>query len=83
MTLGLYTLRAQTYTHHAKSAQVIRVTDEASRIVLDYRYDGSLLLSETWKGDISGRVNYDYNDDLILKSININGLASVGCVPRT
>jgi YD repeat-containing protein len=67
----------QIYTHHAKSGQVIRVTDEASGIILDYRYDGSLLLSETWKGDISGRVNYDYNDDLRVKSININGLANI------
>ncbi|MCP3894190.1 MAG: RHS repeat protein, partial [Bacteroides sp.] len=68
----------QTYTHHATSGQVIRVTDEASGIALDYRYDGSLLLSETWKGDISGRVNYGYNAELRLKSININWLANIG-----
>ncbi|RKZ73503.1 MAG: RHS repeat protein, partial [Candidatus Parabeggiatoa sp. nov. 1] len=48
----------QTYNYDPNTGQLITVTDSKSGIVLSHNYDGSLLLSEQWSGNLSGRVNY-------------------------
>lgn len=67
----------QTYTYDPNTGQVITVTDSKSGIVLSHSYDGSLLKSEQWSGNFSGRVNYGYNADFRMKSHNVNKLKPI------
>jgi RHS repeat-associated protein len=68
----------QSYGYDPNTGQLITVTDSKSGIVVSHNYDGSLLLSEQWSGNFSGRVNYGYNADFRMKSHNVNGLEPIG-----
>ncbi|WP_353572692.1 RHS repeat-associated core domain-containing protein [Candidatus Albibeggiatoa sp. nov. BB20] len=62
----------QSYSYDSETGQVISVSDEASGSVINYEYDGSLLLSEQWTNSIEGSVNYSYNNDFRLQTTSVN-----------
>ncbi|OUR89322.1 hypothetical protein A9Q81_21925 [Gammaproteobacteria bacterium 42_54_T18] len=42
-------------------------------VINELGYDGSLLASEDLAGDVSGSVVFEYNNDLLINSIKVNG----------
>jgi len=50
------------YSYSGATGQLAQIT-APNNGTLNYAYDGSLLLSSTWSGDVSGRVSQSYNND--------------------
>ncbi len=44
---------------------------------LSYQYDGRLLLSSTWSGEVAGSVSQTYNNDFVVTERQVNGLDPV------
>jgi len=58
------------YTHgYASSGQLSSITGPAGQQVT-YSYDGPLVLSATWSGEVEGTVAYTYDNDLRVTSEN-------------
>jgi RHS repeat-associated protein len=56
---------AVTFEYDPASGRLVRLSNAAGASI-EYRYDGPLLLSESWDGDVAGTVHRDYDDQLRL-----------------
>jgi len=64
-------LGTQTLSYDEKGRLVATTTPDNQ--TLSYAYDGSLPLSETWSGTITGSLSLEYNNDFRVKSASVNG----------
>ncbi len=62
----------QSFGYHPTSGQLTSVTDTAGSL-LNYTYDGALLRAETWSGNLTGGDQTDYNNDLRIANLKVNG----------
>lgn len=63
-----------TYDYNATTGKLSTVTAPDGS-TLSYSYDGSLPLSTTWAGDISGSVSQSYDNNFWITSRSVNGTA--------
>ncbi|MDP3980321.1 MAG: RHS repeat-associated core domain-containing protein, partial [Chlamydiota bacterium] len=59
------------YEYDSSTGNLATITGTANNTI-DYTYDGSLLLSTTWDGEITGTVSRAYNNDFQIISHTIN-----------
>ncbi len=65
-----------TYAYHPSTGQLSALTTPAGEgpgVRVDYSYDGSLLLNETWSGPVTGTVTRTYDTDFRVKSLTAGG----------
>jgi RHS repeat-associated protein len=62
----------QTFAYQPTSGQLTTVT-HTDGSTLNYTYDGALLRAETWSGNLRGSIQQDYNNDLRLANLKVNG----------
>jgi len=63
------------YSYSGATGQLTQITAPNSG-TLNYAYDGSLLLSSTWGGNVSGEVSQTYNNDFQ----QVQGCANSDCI---
>jgi RHS repeat-associated protein len=59
------------YTYDAQTGNPATVSNASGS--LSYTFDGFLPLSETSSGQVPGRVNFSYDNDLRVKGVSLNG----------
>ncbi|MEW8506354.1 MAG: RHS repeat-associated core domain-containing protein [Candidatus Thiodiazotropha sp.] len=60
------------YGYNPQTGQLDSITDPSNG-VLSFTYDGPLLLTETWNGEITGSVGREYNNNFWMTGYSING----------
>jgi RHS repeat-associated protein len=65
---------AYTYTYDPATGQLTTINDPDGG-TLSYTYDGSLLIDETWSGNVTGTVTRSYNNNFWVTSLSVNGSA--------
>ena len=61
-----------THGYHASTGQTASI-NSSKGINLGYSYDGPLLRNESWTGPVAGTVSRNYNSDLLVSAIDVNG----------
>ena len=61
----------RTYTYNAQTGNLSTVSNASGS--LSYAFDGFLPLAETSTGQVPGRVNFSYDNDLRVKGVSVNG----------
>ena len=62
------------YQYEATTGQLSQIESPDGGL-LDLVYNGSLLRSQQWTGDINGTVGYEYNNDFYISTISAGGMA--------
>ncbi|MCG7940360.1 MAG: PKD domain-containing protein [Candidatus Thiodiazotropha lotti] len=62
------------YLYEATTGQLSQIESPDGGL-LDLNYNGSLLRSQQWTGDINGAVGYEYNNDFYISTISTGGMA--------
>jgi RHS repeat-associated protein len=60
------------YGYDAQTGQLDNITDPSGG-TLSFTYDGPLLLSESWSGEITGSVSRDYDNNFWITGYSVNG----------
>jgi RHS repeat-associated protein len=63
---------AYSYTYDPTTGNLTTITDPDGG-TLSYTYDGSLLIDETWAGNVTGTVTRAYNNNFWVTSLSVNG----------
>lgn len=66
-----------TYTYSYNGVGKLEKITTPNNNDLSYTYNGVFLSDMSWSGEISGTVEFDYDNDFRVQSININGLGAI------
>lgn len=61
-----------TYSYDPTTSQLASITTPKGNL-LSYQYDEALLEGVAWSGEVTGRVDYAYNNDFQITSVSVNG----------
>ena len=64
------------YSYDSTSGNVTQITAPDNG-TLGFTYDGRLLLSTTWTGEVSGSVSQTYNNDFVVTQQQVNGANAI------